>query len=338
MDLRHTRTFVTVAELGTVSRAALHLRIAQPALSRQIGDLERELGLKLFDRVGRRLLLTSAGEQLLADCRTLLNYAGALGERARLLQRGDSGVLKVSASPQHIESVQATFLHRYAQRYPNVQVKLIEAAGRDTMAMLARQEIHLGQNLAPILEPDEQRFGSLPLQHVELLAACHPSLVLGKTSSIEIGRLEPHPLLLLDPSFVFRRVFDAASRLAQIKPNIFIESHTPQTLLAMAEAGHGVAVIPSQLQTRDYRLRIVALTYRGRPLRTPMVILWDKQRPRPPYAVAYCEMLADYVREIFPITRPSVSSRIPAVQRDRTGRASTRNTTRGEERSRKSRN
>lgn len=85
MDLRHTRTFVTVAELGTVSKAALQLRIAQPALSRQIGALEKQLGLKLFDRVGRRLLLTSAGEQLLPDCRALLNYAGALGERAPII-------------------------------------------------------------------------------------------------------------------------------------------------------------------------------------------------------------------------------------------------------------
>src|SRR5215475_11558936 len=69
MDLRHARTFVTVAELGTVSKAALRLRVAQPALSRQIGKLEQELGLKLFDRVGGRLLLTGEGEQLLSDCR-----------------------------------------------------------------------------------------------------------------------------------------------------------------------------------------------------------------------------------------------------------------------------
>lgn len=72
MDLRRTRTFVTVAELGTVSKAAQKLRIAQPALSRQISDLEQELGFRLFDRVGRRLALTSEGEQFLGDCRGLL--------------------------------------------------------------------------------------------------------------------------------------------------------------------------------------------------------------------------------------------------------------------------
>jgi DNA-binding transcriptional LysR family regulator len=308
MDLRHARTFVTVTELGTVSKAALHLRIAQPALSRQIADFERELGFKLFDRVGRRLSLTSAGEQLLADCRGLLNYASALGERARLLRRGDSGVLKIGASPQHIESVLANFLHRYAQEYPNVQVKLIEAGGRDTMALLERHEIHLGQNLAPISEPDDQRFGSLALQHVDLLAASKLPLVPGKRRTVDISRLAAHPLLLLDSSFVFRRAFDAACRLAHLKPNIFIESHTPQTLLALAEAGHGVAIIPSQLQIHQHDLRIVAVTYRGRPLRTPMVILWNKQRPRPRYAIAYCEMLAEYVREIFPITRPTNSA------------------------------
>ena len=237
MDLRHARTFVTVAELGTVSKAALRLRIAQPALSRQISALEQELGLKLFDRIGRRLLLTGEGQQLLSDCRSLLNCASAIGEHARLLQRGDAGVLKVGASPQHIESVQSAFLYRYSLRFPNVQVQLIEAAGQDTMAMLERREIDLGQNLAPILGPDDHRFGSVPLQHVDLLAAFHPSSSLGKGPSVEISRLVSHPLLLLTPNFVFRRVFDAACRLAHLKPNIFIESRTPHTLLALAKPG-----------------------------------------------------------------------------------------------------
>ena len=65
MDLRHLRTFVAVAEQGTVSKASLRLRVAQPALSRQISDLEAELGIKLFDRIRRRLVLTGEGERLL---------------------------------------------------------------------------------------------------------------------------------------------------------------------------------------------------------------------------------------------------------------------------------
>src|SRR4029077_11097783 len=146
MDLRRARTFVIVAELGTVSKAALHLHIAQPALSRQINDLEQELGFKLFDRVGRRLLLTSEGGQLLRDCRGLLSYANAVGERAALLRRGDAGVLKLAASPQHIESVLSRFLHRYARRFPNVEVNVVEAGGRESLAMLERGEIHLAQN------------------------------------------------------------------------------------------------------------------------------------------------------------------------------------------------
>jgi LysR family nitrogen assimilation transcriptional regulator len=201
--------------------------------------------------------------------------------------------------------VLSTFLHLYARRYPNVQVKLIEAAGLDTMKMLERGEIHLGQNLAHIIDPDDQWLASLSLQHVDLLAACHPSVMLSSTRTIEIGKLAPYPLLLLDPSFVVRKSFDAACRLANLKPNIFLESHTPHTLLALAEAGHGVAIIPSQLRIRTHKLRIVGVTYRGKPLRDGMVILWDKRRPLPGYAKAYCEMLSRHVREIFPITRPT---------------------------------
>src|ERR1700732_613121 len=131
MDLRRLRTFAAVAELGTVSKAALRLRISQPALSRQISDLERELSLRLFDRVGRRLMLTAIGEQVLGDCRRVLGQVGLLGERVALLRRGGSGVWKVAAPPQTIESVLCRFLPRYAEAFPNVQVRLTEALGHE---------------------------------------------------------------------------------------------------------------------------------------------------------------------------------------------------------------
>ena len=311
MDLRHARTFVTVAELGTVSKAALTLRVAQPALSRQIRDLEQELGLKLFDRVGRRLVLTSEGEQLLGDCRNLLSYASAVGEHAQVLRRGDSGILRVSASPQHIESVFSQFLPRFARRFPNVEVRVREGSGSEMLTMIERGDVHLAQNLLHTVQPDTERFAIQFLAPVELLAACHRNLALSKRSTIEIQGLERHPLLLLDGGFGFRRAFDAACRLAEIKPKVLFESRAPHTLLALAEAGHGIAIFPSALRTHRYSLRVFGLTYRRKPLREPLSILWDKRRPLPPYAATFRDMWVEHVRRVFPITRPTNIKKAP---------------------------
>ncbi len=305
MDLRHVRTFVTVAEMGTVSKAADRLHVAQPALSRQIAHLEAELGLKLFDRVGRRLVLTSDGDQLLNDCRGLLNYARAVGEQAQVLRRGDVGVLRVSASPHLIEGIVPDFLRHYGARFPNVQVRLVDAAAGDqAFAMLERGEIHLVQTIVRALkEHDAQRFASHPLAPMEMLAACHPKTLLGGGGTVEIGRLASYPLLQATLDFAMRRNFDAACRLAGFTPNNVLECRAPHALLAMAEAGHGVAIIPSALRIHRYRVRVLRVTYRGKPLDEPLTIVSDKRRPLPGYASVFCEMLAQHVRQGFPLPR-----------------------------------
>ncbi|MCC8974734.1 LysR family transcriptional regulator [Bradyrhizobium brasilense] len=320
MNLQQALTFLTVAELGTVSKAALRLRVAQPALSRQIIGLERELGLQLFDRVGRRLLLTGEGEQLIAGCRLLLNSVNSLKEQAQLLRQGDTGVLRIAGSPQHIESVLSEFLHRYAERYPRVEIRIREGTGSEILAMLERGEVHLGQNLLHAVRLNEQHFGSLPLGSVQLLAACHPSMPLGPRCTIEIADLAELPLLLLDSGFGFRRAFDAASRMAGLKPKIMFESRSPHTLLALAEAGHGVAIVPSQLQCWRYELRIVGLTHGRRVLQEPLTISWDKRRPLPRFATDYCAMLAAHMRKTFPITRPTEPAAAKASVRTRARR------------------
>src|SRR5262245_66659397 len=122
MDLRRLRSFVTVVEQGSVSKASLQLHISQPGLSRQIQELQEELGLRLFERIGRRLVLTAEGEQLLGNCRSVLGQVGLLSEQAHLLKRGDTGTLKVAASPMQIETTLSSFLQRYAQSSPSAQI------------------------------------------------------------------------------------------------------------------------------------------------------------------------------------------------------------------------
>lgn len=318
MDLRRLRTFVAVAELGTVSKAALHLHISQSALSRQIGELEQELRVGLFDRVGRRLVLTAIGEELLGDCRGVLGQVGSLRERAELLRLGDRGVLKVAASPQMIESVLSTFLPRYAMRFPNVQVRLTEALGPAQVALLEHGEVHLGIRHDQGVDP---RLASFPLRPDEVLAACTPSLHIGSAETIDIGSLASYPLLLLDPGYSVRVQFDAACRLAEVKPNILFESRAPHTLLALAEAGHGVAIIPSLLRTDRRELRIFRVAHQGKPLREGLVIQWDKRRPVLSYAAGFREALVEYVHQVFPLTEPSKRKRAAARKQGAVARA-----------------
>ena len=306
MDLlRHLRSFVAVVEQGTVSKAALSLRIAQPALTRQIKELEEELGLRLFDRVRRRLVVTGEGEQLLGECRTILGAVGSFSERAQRLRRADTGMLKVAVTPQTLEGVFSTFLHHYAKRWPDVRIKLTEAVGDNLLSLLERGEVHISICLMRMIQGNNHPFASFPLPPIDFLAACHPSLQLGKAGNLDIIGLASYPLLLLDSSFVVRNTFDAACRLAGFKPEIFIESCSPQGLLALAEAGHGVAIVPSVLSTHRYRVRIVHITHRRRPLREPLGAHWDKRRALPPYAGDFCETLAQHMRELLPISQPS---------------------------------
>ncbi len=302
MDLKRLRTFVAVADLGTVSKAALRLRVSQSALSRQISDLEYECGFKLFDRIGRRVFLTPRGEQLLGDCRGVLGHMGALGERIELLKRGDSGVLKLAAPPQTIESVLSGFLPRYAKHFPNVRVKLTEALGMDQIPLLERGEVHVGIRHDQGIHP---QFESLSLPSDDVLAVSQWTLQLGRDGMIDIVSAASHPLLLLESGYSVRRLFNAACRLANVVPNILLESRAPHTLLALAEAGQGVAIIPSVLRTDRYKLKIARITHRRKPLRDRYVIQWDKRRPMPSYAQSFCAALAEYMREVLPITQPS---------------------------------
>lgn len=304
MDLRRLKTFVTVAEHGTVSKAAELLRITQPALSRQIGTLERELGFKLFERAGRRLVLTPHGEQLLGDCRGIVACAASLNERAQTLRRGDLRVLKIAASALTIEALFPEFLSRYAAQVPDVRLTLVEADAADHLDMLESGEAHLAINVVNGVQPHDHRFGSFALPPFRMLAAYAPSLDVGTADTIEIERLVQHPLLLLDPSYATRNVFDAACRVAAVTPNVMLECSAAHALVALAAGGHGVAVIPSALKTDPHAVRTIEITHRQEPLELTVAVLWDKRRTLPRYAEGFSELLAQHVREKYPPRKP----------------------------------
>ena len=100
------------------------------------------------------------------------------------------------------------------------------------------------------------------------------------------------------------KAFDSACHIAGLKANTQIESRSPHTLLALAEAGDGVAIMPSFVRFNRYTLKALPITYHRKPIREPRSIFWDKRRTIPRYVQDFCIMIADHMREVLPTARP----------------------------------
>ncbi|HXS69536.1 MAG TPA: LysR substrate-binding domain-containing protein, partial [Candidatus Polarisedimenticolia bacterium] len=124
MELRHLRYFVAVAEAENVSRAALKLHVSQPGISRQIRDLEEEIGFQLFERSAKSLKLTSAGKTFLTEAHAVLQRADEAVKTARAIATGEQGELHVGYAPSPTSRILPPTLRAFQLESPNVRVKL----------------------------------------------------------------------------------------------------------------------------------------------------------------------------------------------------------------------
>lgn len=295
MELRHLRYFVAVADARGVSRAATRLNISQPALSRQIRDLEVELGVALFDRAGGRLVLTGEGEDLLVRGRQLLADAAALGQRAAALRGGDQGIIRLGVAPLTLEALLPPFLVRHQRRHPGIEVHLVEDSPDRLWAGVERGELTLAVSF-----PGHEGLGSRLLFPVCALAVMDADRHRARRATIDVADVTCERLLLLRPSFLTRQWFDTACRRAHLRPNIALESTAPHTLIALARVGYGVAIVPSHTRFDPRGLRTAALVQRGKALGAWAAIAWDPGRFQPPFVQRFVEELATYARRSRP--------------------------------------
>jgi DNA-binding transcriptional LysR family regulator len=295
MNLRQIRTFVAVADAGGLARAQARLHLSQPAASRQLQALEDELGAQLFNRLGRSMQLTSEGDDLLRLCRRLLQDADAIGERARALKKGVTGILRVGATPQVIETMLASFLVGYRQRHPGVEVQLVEDGGNNLPARLERGDI-----LLALMAVDDARFEHRLLSPVCSLAVVAKTHKLARRRTLEVAELADEPLLLLRGGFASRDWFEAACHVAHVRPRVLLETAAPHAAIALAGSGYGIAVVPSTVAIPRGRVGVVALVQRGAAVGRWMRIAWDSQRYLAPYAERFIEELTAWGRRNVP--------------------------------------
>ena len=295
MNLRFLRTFVAIADNAGVARAAARLNLTQSAASRQIQTLENELGLRLFARIGRSVRLTREGEDLLVRSRHLLSDVAALGERASALKSGKVGVLRVGATPQVIERLLAEFLPRYRKRHTGVEVHLVEDGGARLPGRLERGDIDIA-----IMPAGQDRFRGRLLYPMHVLAVLPQRHRLSRRAILDVTELAEEPLLRLTPGFASHGWFEAACQVAHVRPRVLLESVAPQTLIALAKAGHGIALVPSPVRIPRTGVRVAVVVHREVPLGRWTVAAWDPQRYLAPYATKFIEEMATHCRRSYP--------------------------------------
>jgi len=315
MDLRLVAHFVAIAEAGSMALAARRLHVSQPALSRQIRELERYLGVQLFDRIGRRIVLAADGREMLARSRRLLAEAESLRERGAALGGRKGGILRVGATPQLLEAAMPQVLTVYWRRHPEVEIRLVEGGPGQLLRMVAHGEIHFGF-AGSVAEPLQTAL-LYPVRVLAVMSRRHP---LASRRVLTVADLQKETLLILTPEFWARQVFDAACSAARVEPRVLVESQSPQSLIALAAAGHGVAIVPSAVSFSRTGFAVAGLVEGRRPLGAWVRVVWDPRRYLPPHGESFLTILVEYMRRSYPghhlkltreVPRPGATGAVP---------------------------
>ena len=276
MELRHLRYFIGVAEEENVSRAALKLHVSQPALSRQIRDLEDELGFLLLERSAKSVRLTEAGRAFLTEARAVLQRAEEAVKTARAIATGGSGEIHVGYAPSLTARILPQTLRAFQAELPNVRVRLHDFSTEEMLAGLREGKLQVAfvVRLTPALLRG-LRFEELARDSICLAVAPKHRLAMRRT--VTLAEVAREPLITYsrkdypDAHENLTAMF-AASRL---KPRIVEEHDSVSSLIAAVEVGTGVAIAPQSLTcTAGPRLKLIPFS----PAPAPLVVgaAWAK--------------------------------------------------------------
>src|SRR5216683_458173 len=243
MELRHLRYFLAVGEALNLTKAAAQLRVAQPALSRQVQDLEEEIGVDLLRRSPRGVTLTAEGKLFLEEVRELLKRAGESVEKVRALARGEYGELHIGYAPSPTVEILPPALAAFQKAVPRVKLTLHDLSTDELITGLRNATLEL----AIMVQPADDQTAGIEFELLRTyplcvaLTATHP---FARLKSITLEKLAAEPLVGLrrkDYSEYYR-IVERVFASVHAKPRIAVECDSASSLITEVEAGRGVAL------------------------------------------------------------------------------------------------
>ncbi len=247
MELRHLRYFSTVATELHFGRAAEKLHIAQPPLSKQIQDLEAELGFELFNRTKRSVSLTPAGKEFLVEVERIFQQLDRAIDIGRKTSRGELGQISIGFVGSATYNILPVMLQQFRDRYPNVRIELHELTTDRQLVWLREGRIDLGLIRPPIVEKDLVSQVIFQESLVVALPISHP---LASVDAIDIELLAAEPFILF-PRQLAPGLYDpiiAICQAAGFSPQVVQECIQMQTIISLVSANMGVSILPASIR------------------------------------------------------------------------------------------
>lgn len=272
MELRHLRYFVAAAEQENVSRAALKLHVSQPGISRQIHDLEEELGFSLFKRSAQALRLTDAGKIFLDEARAVLQRADEAVKKARAIAVGTGGEIHVGYAPSLTIRILPRTLRAFQAKFPRARVALHDLSTEEMLAGLRANQLQVSL----MVHPPARMLRGLhfkELARYPICVALPPGHRFAKSKSVSLAQLSKEPLIAYSRADYpeYHERLDAL--FGKYLPRIAEEHDGVTSIIAAVESGRGLALLPQCVECMaGPRVKLVPLDPSPEPI--PVGAAW----------------------------------------------------------------
>ena len=293
MDTTLLRAFVETADAGSLSRAARQLALSQPSLTGQIQRLETHMGVPLFDRHGRGVTLTDAGEALYPRARRILDEVRATEDAIRREGAEGAGTLSVGAIPTVAPYILPAAVQRMRARHTAMRVELRE----DYSAVLARMLLDGALDVVIAALPYAFEHLDTELLGTDALVVAVPaSHAAARAGRISLTQLRDAPAVTLDPAHCLGEQVAGFCSSRQLSPSVVCRSAQLATVLELVGAGVGISIVPAMAAVRHNTPNCAYVPLTDHVLEREIVAVWRRGAAQSAQARAFVECVRDVVR------------------------------------------
>ncbi len=293
MEIRQLEYFMAVCQELHFTRASEKLGVTQPTLSHQIKAIEDELGMPLFDRIGKKIAITQAGFILLKHCHTVFHSFMSVREEIQELQDIKRGRLSIGVLPGELNSLVCRLLPEFHEAYSKVQVRVISA---DNVAeRLLNNEIDLALTIIPV---HDERIVSQLLYNEKLYLVVNADHPLAEGPEVSLEVLMDLPLVLFPKNYRCRHQLDSICNLKEIELRPVIEIDSIESMITLIEAGAGCSILSETLMKQWDKPGIRIVNIAENPFLRQVGLIYHKDKYRGQVVLKFTELLHKQISQL----------------------------------------